>query len=119
MFFPQAVYAQTSFWKTISGADVQCVVDGVPTLKCLEAVFGNIIFAASSLTILVLFIMLVIGAFTYLTSGGNPERVKKAQTTLKFAVIGFFLFISAFLILRIISFLFLGGSTKLFKFNIP
>jgi hypothetical protein len=120
MFPHFTVYAQrTTFWNTISGENIECVVDGVPTLKCLEAVFGNIIFAASSLIVLVLFIMLVIGAFTYLTSGGNPERVKKAQTTLKFAIIGFGLFVSAFLILRIISFLFLGGSNQLFQFDIP
>ena len=131
MFSHFTVYAQntpselnsatgaTTFWTTISGADIKCIVDGVPTLKCLEAVFGNVIFAASSFIILVLFIMLVIGAFTYLTSAGNPERVKKAQTTLKFAIIGFILFVGAFLILRVISFLFLGGSNSLFKFEIP
>ena len=71
MLFNQTVFAQTKAWNPA------CMVDGVPTLKCLEDVFGNIIFSASTLIILVLFIMFVIGAFTYLTSGGNPERVKK------------------------------------------
>lgn len=113
MFSQLTVHAQIKAW------DPACIVNGVPTLKCLESVFGNIIFAASSFIILVLFVMFVIGAFTYLTSGGNPERVKKAQGTLKFAIIGFILFISAFLILRIISFLFLGGRESLFEFNIP
>ncbi len=113
MFFPLPVYAQTKAWNP------NCLVNEVPTLKCLEDVFGNIIFAASTLIVLVLFIMLVVGAFSYLTSAGNPERVKKAQSTLKFAIIGFILFISAYLILKIISFLFLGGSTQLFKFSIP
>ncbi len=106
-------------WRSLTGQDINCVIDGVPTLKCLEAVAGNIIFVASSLIVLVLFIMFVVGAFTYLTSGGNPERVKKAQSTLKFAIIGFVLFLSAFLILQIINFLFLGGNNKLFKFEIP
>ena len=119
MFFSQLVYAQTTTsWKTFTG-QVQCIVGGVPTLKCFEAVFSNIIFAASTLIVLVLFIMLVVGAFSYLTSAGNPERIKKAQSTLKFAIIGFILFISAYLILRIISFLFLGGKTQLFNFTIP
>lgn len=95
-----------------------CVVDGVPTLKCLEVVFGNILFASSSFIVVVLFIMFVIGAFSYLTSLGNPEKIKKAQGTLKFAVIGFLLFVSAFLILRVIDVLFLGGQGKLFKFTI-
>lgn len=96
----------------------ECIVDGVPTLKCLEDVVGNILLAASSLIIVVLFVMLVVGSFNYLTSFGNPERVKKAQGTLKFAVVGFFLFISAFLILKAIDIMFLGGENKIFNLSI-
>lgn len=95
-----------------------CVSDGVPTLKCLEVVFGNLIFAASTFIIVVLFVMFVVGAFSYLTSAGNPEKVKKAQSTIKYALIGFVLFLFAFLIIRTIDFLFLGGEGSLFKFTI-
>jgi len=95
-----------------------CVVDGVPTLKCLEVVFGNILVMASAFIVLTLFIMFVVGSFRYLTSFGNAERVKKAQGTLKMALVGFILFISAFLILKIIDSLFLGGQGTLFKFEI-
>lgn len=93
--------------------------EGVPTLKCLEVVFGNILFMSSALIVLVLFIMIVIGAFNYLTSFGNPEKVKKAQGTIKMAVIGFILFLGSYLILNIIDILFLGGQGKIFQFNIP
>lgn len=96
-----------------------CVVDGVPTLKCLEVVFGNILFMASAFIILVLFIMFVVGAFSYLTSFGNPEKVKKAQQTLMYAFLGFMLFIGSYLILNVIDILFLGGKGTIFKFNIP
>lgn len=115
MFTSFIVSAQVQEWG-------DCVVDGVPTLKCLEVVFGNILFMSSALVILILFIMFVVGAFRYLTSFGNPENVKKAQGTLKFALIGFILFISSYLILNVICFLFLGGigsDCKLFKFEIP
>ena len=95
-----------------------CSVDGVPTLKCLEIVFGNILYIPSFFIILVLFIMFVVGSFRYLTSFGNAEKVKKAQGTLKFALIGFILFVSAFLILTIIDKLFLGGANKIFEFNL-
>lgn len=95
-----------------------CMIDGVPTLKCFEVVFGNILFMASALIVLVLFIMFVIGSFHYLTSLGNPEKIKKAQGTLKYALIGFIFFISSFLILNIIDILFLGGQGKIFKFTI-
>lgn len=96
-----------------------CVTpEGVPTLKCLEVVFNNILFAASGLIILVLFVMFVVGSFTYLTSFGNQEKIKKAQGTFKFALIGFILFISAFIILKIIDWAFLGNTGKIFQFKI-
>src|SRR3989344_5042528 len=115
MFNSFSVYAQVQEWGS-------CVVDGIPTLKCLEVVFGNIIFMASTLIVFVLFIMFVVGAFRYLTSFGNPESVKKAQGTLRYALIGFILFVSSYLILNVICFLFLGGigkDCKLFKLEIP
>lgn len=96
----------------------ECMVDGVPTLKCFEVVFQNILNIASSLIIVVLFVMLITGAFHYLTSLGNPEKLKKAQGTLRYAVIGLVIFLSAFLILKVIDTLFLGGQGTLFKFNI-
>ncbi len=112
-FIPSPVHAAISEWG-------DCVTtEGVPTLKCFEVVFGNIIFMSSGFVVFALFIMFVIGAFRYLTSLGNPEGVKKAQGTLKFALLGFILFMSAFLILKIIDTLFLGGAGKIFKFEIP
>lgn len=114
---PFAVYAQTiKPWG-------DCVIDGVPTLKCLEVVFGNILTMASAFIVLILFIMFIVGAFRYLTSFGNAEKVKKAQGTLKMALIGFIIFVSAFLILNIIQYLFLGNPNdpnvpNLFKFEI-
>lgn len=109
--FPSPVYAAVSEWG-------DCVVDGVPTLKCLEVVFGNLVFMSTGLIILALFIMIIIGAFLYITSVGNPDRIKKAKSTLKFAIAGFILFMSAFLILKVIDVLFLGGAGKIFKFEI-
>lgn len=109
-----SVSAQLKDWEP-SG----CVIDGVPTLKCLEVVFNNILFLSSTLVILILFIMFVIGSFTYLTSLGNPEKIKKAQGTLRYALVGFLLFVSSYLILRTIDFLFLGNTGAIFKFEIP
>lgn len=112
--FGLVVYAQqVNEWEA-SG----CMIDGVPTLKCFEVVFGNILNMASALIIVVLFIMLVVGAFHYLTSLGNPEKLKKAQGTLRYAVIGLIIFLASFLILNVIDTLFLGGQGNLFKFKI-
>lgn len=108
-------YAQIKDWDA-NGAN--CLSDGVPTLKCLEPVIGNIIFAASGFVIIVLFIMFVMGSYLYLTSLGNPEKLKKARGTLTFAIAGFILFLSSFLILRIIDTLFLGGTGTLLRLNL-
>jgi len=109
---PPLVFAQDE-WK-------DCVSpEGVPTLKCLEVVFSRLLFIASGLIVLALFIMFIIGSLRYLTSRGNPESLKKAQGTLMWALIGTLLFVGSYLILNIIDILFLGGQGKLFKFEIP
>ncbi|MCL4363792.1 pilin [Patescibacteria group bacterium] len=110
------VYAQQlQTWDT-------CMIDvggtQIPTLKCLEVVYGNILVMASAFIVLVLFIMFVVGGFRYLTSFGNAEKVKKAQGTLRYALIGFILFISAFLILKVIDVIFLGGCGRIFQFSL-
>ncbi|PIV09872.1 hypothetical protein COS31_01330 [Candidatus Roizmanbacteria bacterium CG02_land_8_20_14_3_00_36_15] len=106
----------------INDWDPNCMVGDVPTLKCFESVFSNILSVASVFIILVLFIMFAIGSFSYLTSLGNPEKVKKAQGTLKFAVIGFILFTGSYLIMNIICYVAfgqVGSSCPLFKFELP
>jgi len=114
-FFSFSVYAQDI-------CETGCCIDGVPTLKCLENIFGNLLNLATGIFILGLFIMFVIGAFNYLTSFGNPEKIKKAQGTLKFAFIGLILFLGSYLILNLICFIFFnefGSSCRLFKFELP
>lgn len=95
-----------------------CLVDGVPTLKCAEILFGNLLFMSSTFIVLVLFVMFIIGAFNYLTSFGNPEKIQSARNTFMFAIIGLIVFVSAYLILFIIDFLFLGGKGLIFNFNV-
>ncbi len=100
--------------------DKSCMINGeVPTFKCLETVFSNILTISTALVVLILFLMFVIGGFNYLTSFGNPEKMKKAQGTLKFALVGFLLFISSYLILKIIGILFLKDPNALFNFTLP
>lgn len=110
---PLALAATINDWR-------DCVTpEEVPTLKCLEVVFSNILFAASGLIVISLFIMFVVGSLQYLTSGGKPENIKKAQGTLKWALIGTLLFLGSYLILKVIDILFLGGQGNIFKFETP
>ena len=96
-----------------------CMVDGVPTLKCFDVIFGNVLILSSGLVVIILFIMFVIGSFLWMTSLGNAEKIKKARGTLTFAIIGTVLFVGAYLILNIIDILFLGGKGDIFNFSIP
>lgn len=99
---------------------VKCIqeINGVdvPTFKCLEAVFIQILNIAVSLAVLALFIMLVIGGFKYLTSGGDQKATASAQQTLTYAVSGIALLAIAFLIFRLIEF-FTG--VKITVFTVP
>jgi len=120
-FLHNQVLAQVKDWIDPAAPDPNnsgCVVDGVPTLKCLEIVYGNLLFMSSILIMVVLFVMFSIGSFTYLTSFGDAEKMKKAQGTFKWALIGIVVYVSAFLILKTIDVLFLGNEGKIFEFTI-
>ena len=98
-------------WSTIAP---NCVQDGIPTLKCLEAVFSNIVKVAVSVITLALFIMLVVGGFKLLTSGGNPKATESARNTMTYAVIGLVIIIASYLIMRVIQ-SFTGVSVTTFE----
>jgi hypothetical protein len=48
-------------------------------------------------------IMLLIGGFQFINSGGDPKAAGQARTTLTYAVIGIILVVSAWLILKLIA----------------
>ena len=89
----------------------------VPTLKCLEAVFKNIVTLVVSTVGLLLFIMLVMAGFKYLTSGGDPKATESAKNTMTYAILGLIAIVASYLILRLISQF--TGIENLLKFEIP
>ncbi len=88
----------------------------IPTFKCLEVVFGRILNIAVGLFVLGLFVMLIVGGFKFLTSGGDQKATASAQQTMTFAIAGIALMVLAFLIFRIIE-VFTGVTVT--KFVIP
>lgn len=78
------------------------IVGGVVQLKYLECVFGGVVSAVLGLVGIVLFIMLVIGGFQYITAGGDPKGVEAAKKTLTYAIGGAVLLAASFLILQFI-----------------
>ncbi len=50
--------------------------------------------------------MLLLGAYRYLSSQGNPEKISKAQGVIIYAVIGLLIIVSSFVLTKIIGFVF-------------
>ncbi len=74
----------------------------VARLQDLEGVFGNVVNAVLGLAGIVLFIMLFLGGFSYITSGGDPKKVESARNTLTYAIGGMIFIALAYLILKFI-----------------
>lgn len=92
--------------------------DGVATIEGLEGVFENIIAVALGFAAIALFIMLIVGGYQYLTSGGNPKSLESARKTLTSAILGMVLVASAYLILRFIG-VFTGADVENFQIVYP
>lgn len=87
----------------VNWASVPGCTDGpagdVATIKGLECAFGNFISVILALAGIVLFLMLVVGGFRYLVSGGDPKAVEAAKGTITQAILGLVILVLAFLIL--------------------
>ncbi|MBI4008683.1 hypothetical protein HY357_00445 [Candidatus Roizmanbacteria bacterium] len=55
---------------------------------------------------LLLLIMMLYGGFTWITSGENPENIKKAQKTITFSAFGLFIVILSYVIVKLITIIF-------------
>lgn len=89
-------------------------VGNVATIQGFECIFIRILNIATSLAGLAVFIMLLIGGFKYLTSGGDPKKAQSAKDTLSHAILGLVLIIAAWFILRFIE-EFTGVKVTIFK----
>jgi len=79
-----------------------CMIDGVPTISCLEPLFENILAALGGIVFLILFAMFVSASFNWLTAGDNAEKLKKARATFVSAIVGMLVIASAYLVLKIL-----------------
>lgn len=103
----------------VRAADIETVGPGnVATIGGLSGLVQNIIQMLIALAGLILFIMLLWGGFSYITSGGDPKKVEEAKGTLTNALLGLVLVAVSFLILRFIQF-FTGAPITNFQVVIP
>ncbi len=92
-------------------------MDDVAQLSDLEGVFSRVVGAAIGLAGIVLFIMLLVGGFKYLTAGGEPPKIESARKTLTYAILGIVFIALSFLFLRLIG-VFTGVEDILTNFKI-
>lgn len=108
--------AQAPTWSNLENVDLTSG-DGVATIGSLASIFSNIMQAVVALSGVVLFIMLVIGGFNFLLSGGDQKKLEKAKGTVSNAIIGLVVLVCAYLILLIIK-TFTGVDVTTFKLEL-
>jgi Type IV secretion system pilin len=72
------------------------VAGGLPSETDPRAIVGPIINSALGLIGLILIIFLVYAGYTWMTAGGNSDKVEEAKTTIKNCIIGLFILILAY-----------------------
>lgn len=51
----------------------------------------------------IFFVMIVFAGFGYIQNSGNPEALKKTQDLLKYALIGFFIVLLAYFVVKLLT----------------
>ncbi|MBU3957279.1 pilin [Patescibacteria group bacterium] len=93
------------------------MVGDVHEIKDLVDIVENIFNLVIRLAGILAFIMLLIGGFRYLTSGGDAKAAESARKTITYAILGLVLIIAAWFILKFIA-EFTGLGEQLLKFEI-
>ncbi len=76
-----------------------CAIDGAATIQCLVPLFEGIVRAVIGLGAVALFIMLLVGGYNFLFSGGDPKKLETARGTITQAIIGLAIMSIAYLII--------------------
>ncbi len=93
-----------------------CVVNDAATIQCVEPLFRNVLQALAALVGVALFVMLIVGGFTFLFSGGDQKKLEQAKGTVTNAIIGLVVIVAAYLMLKTIEW-FTGVNVTTFQLN--
>lgn len=84
----------------IGGTDV---AQNVATIRCLEPLFKNVVTSLMALAGVGLFVMLIVGGFNFLFSGGDQKKLETARGTITQAIAGLVIMSVAYLIISTIA----------------
>jgi hypothetical protein len=90
----------------ITGYEIKGPLEGpggakIETVADVVGIFVNFLFPLAGV---LLFVFLVWGGFDFLTSSGNPEKVKSGKAKITSAIIGFILLVLSFFVVRIVTY---------------
>lgn len=86
--------------------------DTPATFSQLDDIFRSLLQAAIPFAGIVMFVVLVVGGFKYITSSGDAQKTAGAKNAITYAIIGIIVVALAFLIIQVIS-LFTGQDSIL------
>lgn len=89
--------------------------EGVASIQCVVPLIANIIRAVVSLGAVALFVMLLVGGFNFLFSGGEQKKLEAARGTVTQAIVGIVIMSVAYLIIKTIE-LFTGVNITTLQF---
>lgn len=75
---------------------------GLPAGTELSTILNNVLIIIFSAAVLLVLFMLIIGAFTWITSAGDKEKVAGARNRIIHALVGLAILALAFVILRVV-----------------
>ena len=92
--FNFVVFAATEWNNTLGGPQKD-----VATIQSIVPLFANIVQAVMALSGVALLVMLLVGGFNFLFSGGDPKKVQAASGTLGSAFLGLVVIVVAYFII--------------------
>lgn len=94
-----------------------CIENGVPTLRCIPAVFQNLLQAAFLFAGVTAVIFVIYSGYKFINSHGDPKQIEAAKQTLTYAVFGLLVILLAVLIINLISYFTKVNCIKEFGFS--
>jgi len=93
--------------------------NGAQALKNLELFISNIIGFMTALGGIFFVIYFVLGAFEWISSGGDKGKVENARNRITQAFIGLVVLVGSYVIIGFVSEIFFGESFNVLQINIP
>ena len=78
-------------------------MDNIATISDLGGVLQRVVGYALGLAAIVLFVLLVVGGFKFITSGGDPKAAEGAKKTITSAIAGLIVILLSYLVLLLIT----------------